>query len=904
MIIDNNSWKNTQRVYSIVSVFRPGTDFVSNSEKLIKWLNQESGYFRLEDDYDPHVYRMAAFKGNGSLPNLYDQATVLAVTFDCKPQRWLKSGEKEINFTNSKAILDNPTGYNALPDVKISNISNPASDDVLLVTVGSTLDKENFSKVTSIITLSEIPADVTSITLVSEDQTCYSNQNGNINKSINLNNTQFPVLEKDISMITIKKYQQEETLIESYNKKLEDSQYVCQCKYLPYDSQVKTKEKITITESWNLLKQKVQEVYDAKSYATYCMEKADTYTFESYNNLLMSRGVRYTIRPSSDEVDPSTHQIKEAPWLVLINNGNNTYTVKVGDIGSLVDVQANSGLSDTSGFFYINSGNIIPLSEGDVITASLKESSSLQIDFYPAKTNGDEIAVDYETPDWCAMNVMYDDQGDGHIESISFVAKKTGYFYLPKSGIFGSAGWSKLTTNAVLTTLKWSSFSKAFMPSGISVSKTATFTYYFLPYPYKTPATPGSPTPEEKWLQYEPIMKYKTDKDGNPELDGNGNKIEEVEHDVNFYVDNVSDDLSSLKLKAKVSGWFRNNELQLDQFITKADGHSPLDVDNEITMPANFSAKSSFIIYTIRADNFPSYDVDENWPEYIDPIPKKVDGSSDIYINPADGEIDFKVNERAWYRVKYTVTVGDDTDERNSEWVLINQNGLLFASLNLQDFTMASNQNITIEYLEALETNEFPISQYVYHGKDADNNDVDVPDVAFFDKDGNLYTNNKEPSWLNVVVVRGEKEDNSDATLQFNVGEYSATDSLFKWDSRSIWMSKNKIENGHLTDASRTDDTTVYYLLSLPEYTVNELGNKYSCVVNQNSATGDPETVSFYPIANGYYKPKNSSNWKWFVTTDEICLSKNSEKTTIYNLKESETQDNFDLTIIPRWWSL
>ena len=37
LIIDNKCWQNVERTYSIASVFRPGTNFINNAEKLIKW---------------------------------------------------------------------------------------------------------------------------------------------------------------------------------------------------------------------------------------------------------------------------------------------------------------------------------------------------------------------------------------------------------------------------------------------------------------------------------------------------------------------------------------------------------------------------------------------------------------------------------------------------------------------------------------------------------------------------------------------------------------------------------------------------------------------------------------------------------------------------------------------------
>ena len=326
--IDNKSWQNVERSYSIVSIFRPGTDFVANAERLVKWLTEESGYFRLEDSYDPDVYRMAAFKpAGGSLPNLYDEATVLNVTFDCKPQRYLKDGEIPVSFNGPVAFLENPTGFEALPDITINGISDPAQDDVLLLTTGISSDGANFDKVCSIITISNIPNNVTSITLLSENQTCYSNQNGNINGSINLNDTQFPSLLPGKPLVSVNKYKEQSSLIESYNSKLDSAKLVCACKYMPYKNQVDAKAKLTVVKSWNLLKQQLQEVYDAEAYSVYCMKKSSEYTFESYNNLLKRKCVSYTFRPSDTSDLPK--------WLTYDTTNNQ---LKLGDISSVMSM--------------------------------------------------------------------------------------------------------------------------------------------------------------------------------------------------------------------------------------------------------------------------------------------------------------------------------------------------------------------------------------------------------------------------------------------------------------------------------------------------------------------------------------------------------------------------------------
>ena len=94
VITDNGSYKNITRTYSLGVGFKPGTDFISNSQDIVKWLTSDRGYRRLEDDYDPTVYRLAKYSSGGSFTNICHGAISFSVDFDCKPQRFLKSGEK------------------------------------------------------------------------------------------------------------------------------------------------------------------------------------------------------------------------------------------------------------------------------------------------------------------------------------------------------------------------------------------------------------------------------------------------------------------------------------------------------------------------------------------------------------------------------------------------------------------------------------------------------------------------------------------------------------------------------------------------------------------------------------------------------------------------------------------
>jgi len=879
--IDNKSWQNVERSYSIVSVFRPGTDFVQNAEKLVKWLTEESGYFRLEDSYDPDVFRMAAFKqSGGSLPNLYDEATVLNVTFDCKPQRYLKEGEKLITFDSPVAFLENPTGFEALPDLRINGISNPAQDDVLLLTVGTTDDNENFSKVNSIITISNIPNDVTSITLISENQTCYSNQNGNINGSINLNDTQFPSLLPGVDMISVNKYKEQSNLIGSYNSKLDSEKLVCACKYMPYKNQVDSKSKLTVVKSWNLLKQQLQQVYDAEAYSVYCMKKSDEYTFESYNNVLNRKCVSFTFRGND---------IQDVPSWLSVNSSNQ---LVLGNISSLM-----SGTSYTTAgaYIYLNSGYITYKAVGSVLAENASSIVSLVITLYPAfmANNIPSMGVLYDDiPDWATVVFSYKDNTNTVLEKVSFVTNRSGFFYLPKMGWFGKTQWSKQDSGYELTTLTWDTIFKAFMPGGVSLSKTATFTYNFLPYPYK--GTPGSQDYQE-YLQYEDIKAPKLDDKGEIVVDGDGNKVMDVVNEVTFTIVPNSD-ITSVSIKAKYNGNYRTQNTELSDFAHTNSG-------NEIR---SIQATSSFIVYCIKDGESVNYKKgNSDWPDYLDENPVDPTRGDPIILNPL--AIDYKVLKRGWYRITY-----DDAGEtKNTPWKLLNADSRIITgeAINTEGGTWPSgfnhktaSENSTISFIEPLTNSDaFPVVNYSYEFEPGKS----VPDIAFFDKDGNLYSNNKPALWLKVDVIKGEKDDYSDATLSFKVSNMASTGSLFKWDSRSIWMSKDKISEGHLTDSQRTDDTTVYYLDELPMYSPEELSNKFTAIINQNPTSGDPETVSFKPISNGYYREKDSTSWKWLNSTDIIYTAKNSETVTIYNLSEvSGGSSGITLDIIPRWWSL
>lgn len=87
LIFDNGRYKNLDRVYTIQ------VTGVANAQNLINALTKTIGYQELEDDYDTTVYYMARLKNRPRVTQFVGNAVLLTVTFDRKPQRFLKSGE-------------------------------------------------------------------------------------------------------------------------------------------------------------------------------------------------------------------------------------------------------------------------------------------------------------------------------------------------------------------------------------------------------------------------------------------------------------------------------------------------------------------------------------------------------------------------------------------------------------------------------------------------------------------------------------------------------------------------------------------------------------------------------------------------------------------------------------------
>lgn len=113
--LDKGRFNNIEVTYPAGVFSDSQTNFADKVSALRNQLASRTGYRRIEDEYHPDEYRMGVYKrGLEFDPVHYNEASEFDITFDCKPQRFLKSGEVSV-AVNSGNTLTNPTLFESNP---------------------------------------------------------------------------------------------------------------------------------------------------------------------------------------------------------------------------------------------------------------------------------------------------------------------------------------------------------------------------------------------------------------------------------------------------------------------------------------------------------------------------------------------------------------------------------------------------------------------------------------------------------------------------------------------------------------------------------------------------------------------------------------------------------------------
>ena len=175
LIFETGSYKNRSGSASCFCLQEDVETAVSSAGR---FLMSKKGYRRLETSDDPNHYWMARVENS---PQMEMRIRVLApfdISFDCKPQRFVKSGENAVVLT-ANGSLSNQYGQTALPLITLYG------QGAGTLTIGSC--------VVEVIELDEV------LFLDSDTQNAYNN---NGNQNMNINAPIFPTLPDGETQIT------------------------------------------------------------------------------------------------------------------------------------------------------------------------------------------------------------------------------------------------------------------------------------------------------------------------------------------------------------------------------------------------------------------------------------------------------------------------------------------------------------------------------------------------------------------------------------------------------------------------------------------------------------------------------------------------------------------------------
>lgn len=132
LLMDLASFDNIVREYDVQIV---GDSELAQFIALRNYLASRTGYLRLTDSFDPTHYYMAAYTEAFDLTaDWHSQKRARGtITFDCKPQRFLLSGETAVVMTASGTIT-NQTRFPSKPLLRVTTTRATAS----VLGVGST----------------------------------------------------------------------------------------------------------------------------------------------------------------------------------------------------------------------------------------------------------------------------------------------------------------------------------------------------------------------------------------------------------------------------------------------------------------------------------------------------------------------------------------------------------------------------------------------------------------------------------------------------------------------------------------------------------------------------------------------------------------------------------------------
>ena len=126
--LDKGRFENIEVTYPAGIFADAESDFAEAVSNFRNFLCSRNGYVRLQDEYNPNEYRMAVYKSGLEVEPALLRAGEFEIVFECKPQRYLTSGETAVTVTSGDEIT-NPTLFEASPLLKAWGYGNISLND-------------------------------------------------------------------------------------------------------------------------------------------------------------------------------------------------------------------------------------------------------------------------------------------------------------------------------------------------------------------------------------------------------------------------------------------------------------------------------------------------------------------------------------------------------------------------------------------------------------------------------------------------------------------------------------------------------------------------------------------------------------------------------------------------------
>ena len=137
VIFQDGSYEDTNRNYKVWVAKDREESLPEIVEAMSSWLYSKNGYVRLEDSFEPDVFRLAYYNGGQEVTNRMLQVGETTLPFVCRAERFYKDAEQERTVSNGDKIY-NPTRYESFPLFHIEG-SGSVSISIGGVTMSATI---------------------------------------------------------------------------------------------------------------------------------------------------------------------------------------------------------------------------------------------------------------------------------------------------------------------------------------------------------------------------------------------------------------------------------------------------------------------------------------------------------------------------------------------------------------------------------------------------------------------------------------------------------------------------------------------------------------------------------------------------------------------------------------------